>query len=68
MIEKGIDKYANETTSNVYTNSIEVAIELSGRRKHEHSTSRTLIRLSAWAYKKAGQSRQRVVKIQSDLG
>ena len=47
-----------------YTNNNEVATELS---RHEHSTSRTFIRLITCTYKRARQSRQRVIVIQSVL-
>ena len=50
-----------------YTNNNEIGIEFSSKRKHEHSTSRIFDKLFTWAYKKARQSRQAVVKIQSVL-
>ena len=39
--------------NNVYTNKNKVAIEFSRRRKHEHSTSTTFVRLPMWDYKRA---------------
>ena len=50
-----------------YTNKNEVAIELLRKRKHECSTSRTFVRLFLLDYKRAKQSKRRVVRIQSTL-
>ena len=49
------------------TNKSEVAIEFSRKRKHKHSTSGMFDRLFTWTYKKARQSKQSVVRIQSVL-
>ena len=50
-----------------YIKKNEVAIEFSTRGEHERSTLRMFIRLIGLDYKRARQSRQRVVAIQSTL-
>ena len=69
MREKGIDKYANAQTimcAKCTSNNI-VAIEFSRRREHEPSTLRTFVRLFLLDYKRAKQSRQPAVRLQSVL-
>ena len=45
-----------------YTNNNKVAIELSSKREYKHFTSRTLVRLFVYDYKKTRQIRRRVVR------
>ena len=55
------------TNNNVYIIHRQVAMEFSRRREHERFTSRTFVTLFVLDYKRARQSRRRVVRIQSVL-
>ena len=64
MREKVIDKYVNALTTiceECISNNV-VVIEFSRRREHEHSTSRTFVRLFTFDHKRARQIRLPVSK------